>query len=222
MRVLRGTLVSDGSSDQMLLPVLRWLGREHDVKALELVRPNLGCMPNPPTGLSERIQAALYSSPCDILFLHRDAESCSYQARAEEITKVVDGIGIHVPHVRIIPIRMSEAWLLIDEHAIRRVAQKPNGRTRLHMPRIAQLEGLADPKTRLIELLLEASESHGRRLDQLKRESRQRIHQVAEFISDYSPLRGIAGFRCLEAEFADALAALAWPAPSAICRQAHT
>ena len=201
MRVLRGTLVSDGSSDRMLFPVLRWLGREHGVVALELERPNFGSLPERPEGLVDRIRAAVGMSPCDLLFLHRDAEARTFQEREDEISRAMSELGSTIPHVRIIPVRMSEAWLLIEEKAIRRVAQKPNGRTQLDIPHVRQLESLPDPKSTLIKMLLDASELRGRRRDQFKRRTHEHIHQVAEFISDFSPLRQVDAFARLEAEF---------------------
>jgi hypothetical protein len=49
----------------------------------------------------------------------------------------------------------------------------------------------------------------GRRLDQFKLEARARIHQLAEFIPDFSPLRSLSAFQALESEFQDAIKRLA-------------
>lgn len=205
MKPLRGTLVSDGSSDQMLFPILRWLLQKRGFFAVELSRPNLGLLPKPPKSLIERIQAAIVQSPCDVVFIHRDAEALGFEVRVREIERDLQGGNFMVPYVRIVPVRMSEAWLLIEESAIRKVAQKPHGRTPLTMPSLSQLESLPDPKRTLLELLMTASECKGRRLDQLKSEARSRVHQLAEFISDFSPLRNLSAFRELEAELGQTL-----------------
>jgi hypothetical protein len=39
-----------------------------------------------------------------------------------------------MPVVCVVPVRMMEAWLLIDEMAIRRVAGNPNGRIPIELP----------------------------------------------------------------------------------------
>ncbi|MGA2080758.1 MAG: hypothetical protein ABSH53_09140 [Holophaga sp.] len=208
MRVIRGTLVCEGSSDQMIIPILKWLFGSHGFPAVEVARPDLGLLRNPPKTLEERVQAALSNNPCDIVFIHRDADACSYATRADEIDRGLRDLGLSVPHVRVVPVRMSEAWLLIDEDAIRRVAQRPNGRTILAMPRLAHLESLPDPKGTLLRLLTTASELTGRRLDQFRTEARSRVHQLAEFISDYGPLRNLSAFQSLEEELVRALAAM--------------
>ncbi|HEY3270059.1 MAG TPA: hypothetical protein VGJ89_02500 [Geothrix sp.] len=201
MKVIRGTMVSDGTSDQMLFPIIHWLFHENGMPAVELTRPNLGALRYPPVRLIDRVRTAILQNPCDLVLVHRDAESQTYSERAEEIASDLRELGAETPRVRIIPVRMSEAWLLIDEDAIRRVAQRPNGRAPLSMPQLSQLEGLPNPKAKLLDLLVTASETSGRRLDQFKKEARSRIHQLAEFIPDYSPLRKLPAFRSFEAEF---------------------
>jgi hypothetical protein len=205
MKVIRGTLVCEGSSDQMILPILRWLFESHGHPAIELNRPNLGLIRNPPKSLEDRVQAAISSAPCDILFIHRDADAAGFRARAEEIDAGLSGVALPIPYVRVVPVHMSEAWLLIDPNAIRKVALRPNGRTPLAMPKISQLESLPDPKDVLLGLLVAASEFTGRRLDQFKADARGRIHQLAEFITDYSPLRRLPAFQALEAELMKAI-----------------
>jgi hypothetical protein len=189
----------------MVLPILNWLFRNNGISAVELTRPNLGLLPSPPKSLPDRIKAAIAQSPCDLLFVHRDAESVGYATRAEQVAADLTMLALTVPQVKVIPVRMSEAWLLIDENSIRKVAQRPNGRIPLLMPRLTHLESLSDPKKTLLELLTTASELKGRRLDQFKLEGRARIHQLAEFIPDFSPLRSLPAFQALENEFRDAL-----------------
>ena len=60
MKQLRYTLLSDGPSDQALMPLLTWLLREQGV-AIEL-RPrwaDLRLAPRKPKGLAERIRLCL-------------------------------------------------------------------------------------------------------------------------------------------------------------------
>jgi len=84
---------------------------------------------------------------------------------------------------------MTEAWLLIDEPAIRRAADDPNGTTRLDFPPLRKLESTPDPKTVLKGCLLDASELRGRRRDQLERGLSRRVQRLAALIPDFSPLR---------------------------------
>ena len=107
--------------------------------------------------------------PCDLLFVHRDAEGVPHRSRVEEIEiamqevrAVHEGAGLP-PHVVVVPVRMTEAWLLFDEAAIRRAAGNPNGRVSLQLPP-GDPEEIADPKQLLHDLLRTASELGGRRL----------------------------------------------------------
>ena len=89
----------------------------------------------------------------------------------------------------IIPITMSEAWLLSNESAIRLAGGNPYSRCQLNLPKLSETERIADPKHTLFEQLRVASELTGRRLRKFDR-NRARA-QVAEYIDDFSPLRAL-------------------------------
>ncbi len=210
MRDLRYTLVSDGSSDKALLPILSWLLIEHRVCcAIQPVWADLRWLPNPPKSLASRIKMSLDLYPCDLLFVHRDAESRAYSQRKAEIDEALAFIRpTSVPSVCVVPVRMLEAWLLFNEEALRRAAGNPNGRTPLQIPPPATLEQINDPKSDVYQLLREASELKGRRLQKLRLGRCAR--QVADYIDDFSVLRTLPAFRALEADIADAIALNRW------------
>ena len=95
--------------------------------------------------------------------------------------------------IPIIPVRMSEAWLLIDIDAIRKAARNPNGKATVELPDASVLENLPDPKRTLIQLLEKATNNNKRRRKSFK--VRRAIHDVAELIDDYSPLLRLSAFR---------------------------
>ncbi|MFN7616245.1 MAG: hypothetical protein ACK5RM_08685, partial [Pseudanabaena sp.] len=149
MNELRYTLLTDGSSDRALARILDWLLRIYlPHMPIQSQWANLGRLPKPPKTLSDRIVAALDLYPCDLLFIHRDAEREPINARIEEInsamvivqSKIIDSITT----VPVIPIRMTEAWLLIDEKAIKTAAGNPRGKQILSMPAINRLETIPD------------------------------------------------------------------------------
>ncbi len=137
--------------------------------------------------------------PCDVLFVHRDAEKEPKERRLKEIRAAAGTAGFP-PFVPVVPVRMTEAWLLIDETAIRQAAGNPNGEAALPLPKVARLESVADPKGVLRTCLIEASEKTGRRLQQFERDLPERIQRVAELISDFSPLRQLPAFQDFEQE----------------------
>jgi len=162
---------------------------------------------NPPSGLSERIKRAIEQYPCDVLFVHRDAEKAARENRVDEISRAIKGTAVDF-HVAVVPVRMTDAWLLIDEGAIRRAADNPNGKVMLTLPALNRIEGLSNPKNALRDLLVAASEKTGRRLKQFKRDLGQRVHRVADLINDFSALRQLAAFRALEKDTRETLATL--------------
>ena len=91
---------------------------------------------------------------------------------------------------------MTEAWLLIDERAVRRAAGKPHGQEALDLPSIGKLEHVSDPKGVLYDCLRKASGRSGGRLKRFRvTESAQ---HVSSFIEDFTPLRSLSAFVCLE------------------------
>lgn len=201
MNELCYTLLSDGSSDKALLFLLTWLLQKNHVEcAIQPQWAELRRLPNPPETFPDRIKKTLELAPCNLLFVHRDAEKALREVRVAEICQAIEEAGesVSIPVVCVVPVHMTEAWLLFDEAALRTAADNPRGRQPLQLPPIASLEELFDPKTVLYELLREASGlgSHRRK----KFRVQERVHRVAELINDFSPLRALPAFRALEAE----------------------
>ena len=92
----------------------------------------------------------------EMLFVHRDAEVADPEERYAEICSAIGGVEFHGVSVGIVPRRMTEAWLLLDEPAIREVVGRPRGVEPLHLPSFRDVESLPDPKERLREALLVA------------------------------------------------------------------
>ncbi len=206
MTELTYTLLGDGPSDEALLRHVKWLMREHvrDDLALRQQWADLTRVRPAPKGLSARIRAACRSYPCDILFVHRDAETAARQTRRQEIEGAVQSFATEIPPiVCVIPVRMQEAWMLFDESSIRSAAGNPNGKSTLQLPRLRDIEAIPDPKDLLYQLLKEASEYRGRRLRKFR--VQQCARRVAELIDDFSPLRSLPAFTAFEAELIEVL-----------------
>jgi len=150
--------------------------------------------------LAGKIRAALHHYPCDLLFVHRDAESSEREIRQQRYEEIRKAMEAHaVPYVGVVPVRMTEAWLLIDAEAICKAADNPHCQAKIVLPSLRRLETLSDPKQELHELLERASEKKGRRLDQFRRDLSWRRVRVAELISDFAPLHQLSAF----AQFAE-------------------
>jgi hypothetical protein len=205
------TLLGDGASDEVLLRHLAWL-IEQTLNPRISTRSqwaDLRACRTKPSGLASRIRTALTLYPCDLLFVHRDAESQRPQERYDEIMKAINQSGSWPPPVVcVVPVRMQEAWLLFDETAIRQAAGNPNGKVKLSLPSPVAVEAIPDPKAVLYERLRMASELTGRRLKKFS--EGQAARRVAEYTSDFSPLRQLCAFRRLEDDLRQSLESHGW------------
>ena len=206
MNELRFTLLSDGSSDRALMPLLERLLQEHKEEvAWQPEYADLRRLPRPPKGLAARIETTLHRYPCELLFVHRDAEKESPEHRKSEIDKALAQLepGTPPPVVCVIPVRMQEAWLLVSETALRRAAGNPNSTEPLELPRLSQLENEPDPKAILHASLKEASGLRGARRKRFP--VHERVHRVADHIEDLTSLRQLSAFQRLEQDLLEVL-----------------
>lgn len=199
MNQLRYTLLSDGSSDASLLPILTWLLRSNGVAMpIQSEWADLGRLrlPEKPS-LSDKIHISLDYYPCDLLFVHRDAETEARSKRIEEIEIALSALdGLKQPVVCVVPVRMMETWLLFDEAAIKWAAGNSRFREKLELPTLRRLEEVANPKEILHTLLREASGLSKRRLRHFSVQTS--VRRLAEYLADFSPLRQLSAFRSLE------------------------
>jgi hypothetical protein len=113
------------------------------------------------------------------------------------------------PYIAVVPIRETEAWLLFNEEAIRRAAGNPNGQIALDLPGLHECEGIADPKSILLDTLKRASELRGRRLKAFRPEQARTL--LADQIDDFSPLRGLEAFQQFERDVSLVVSSLTQP-----------
>ena len=202
MRELTFTLLADGPSDAALIPILRWSLRQHmQLTTIQSEWADLRRLPNPPRDLPGRILEALKLYPCDVLFVHRDAENQNPDLRYREIEEAMERVAAEIGrkcYVCVVPVRMQDAWLLINQSAIRRAAGNPNGTKALALPDVSKIESIPSPKKRLLQLLKDASELRGRRLKKFR--PTKHVHLIAANISDFSLLRQLPAFQRLEAD----------------------
>ena len=197
MNDFKFTLIADGRTDDALIPILKWLLIQLGVNAPEPQLPILGSLRNPPKKLQDKIAIALDLFPCNILFVHRDAESDEnpIENRTKEIRKAEKLVKKTLPPiVCVIPIKMIESWLLFNEDAIRKVVGNSNGKQELDLPKISEIETISDPKARF----------PSRRGKKVSIPSNYCI-RVAEMIDDFEPLRKLSAFQELEKELKNTL-----------------
>lgn len=207
MSLLTFTLLSDGSSDRALLPLLQWLLRQHSARDFQPQWADLRRLRQPPKLLAERIRTALDLFPCDLLFIHRDAEGEDREARVLEIQEQLRSLEGQTA-VCVVPVRMQETWFLFDEPSIRLAADNPRGRMRLDLPPLDRLEDVPNPKSLLFDLLLKASGLRPGRRHRF--DPALRLHRLAELIESFAPLRRLPAFCALEEDVRAVLDSQAW------------
>ena len=127
------TLYADGRSDEVLIPLLTWSLRRLQVTPVTAQFVDFDRLPRRDSDKA-RLEMILDLYPCDLLFVHRDAESQPHETRRAEIAAAVNEIGVR--HVPVVPVRMTEAWLLTDEKAIRSAAGNLRGTEELNSSRL--------------------------------------------------------------------------------------
>lgn len=192
------------------MPVLSWALRQNGVSgAVQAIWADLRILHHPPSTLRDRIRTALDLYPCDLLFVHRDCEGMSFNERRSQL---LQDIGAAAPLgqtvVMVLPRRMTEAWFVVWEDAVRNAAGNPTGHVQLNIPHPAAIENIPDPKETLFALLRTASELQGRRLHQLP--VRRLVHRVAELVEDYSTLRAAPAFDALMDDLEEVVRTNGW------------
>lgn len=199
MRVLKFTLIADGSSDKTLLRIIKWsLDNLYPKLPNEGYYADFRILPDPPKGLENKVAKAIKYYPFNILFIHRDAETISpkiINKRIEEIRAKLQEKDFERT-ICIVPIKMMETWLLFDLEAIKKAAGNRNYKGVLDIPQIKSVENEQQPKKLLHELLKEASGLKGRNLKKFNTD--KAVHLVAENIENFSPLRNLSAFQEFE------------------------
>lgn len=74
----------------------------------------------------------------------------------------------------VVPVRMTEAWLLFDQLSIRAAAGNPRGVEELNLPKLDTIENIPDPKATLYKALTLASGLSTRRRSKFP--AQERVH----------------------------------------------
>lgn len=206
---MRGLFVAEGTSDGPLAEIVQGLFVPHecDVQLTPVDFERL--TERVSQDIDSKVRAGLtLMGSVDLVVIHRDADNAGWEARRQEIITAVAELSCGV--VPVIPVRMTEAWLLLDEQAIRTVAGNPKGTTQLELPSAGELERRADPKAILAEALLIAADESGRRRERVKRRFNQHRRQLLERLDPNGPVVQLPSWQRL----LDEVARVAAVAPS--------
>lgn len=205
----RALLLADGPSDQPLGRHVARIAQRHGHE-LDVVAPDLRRLDPPPgRDVGARLAAVLrFDEDFDLVIVHRDAEAQNPITRRDEVLSGVARIRAEIPALPVVPIRMTEAWLLLDEDAIRRVAGRPNGTEPLGLPSPATVEQALDPKRVLRHALELASGASGRRLRRFKRDFGSHRRRLLEGLDHHGPVSQLSAWQQLESNVVTVLGEL--------------
>lgn len=197
MTVTRGLFVAEGTSDHPLADLVELLFRDRGVDLRLAVLP-FEQLRGVPKDVESRVSAGLklMGNQVDLVVVHRDADNAGSDARRKEIARALRKTTA-TTWCPIIPVRMTEAWLLLDESLIRQVAGNPRGKTPLRLPKPHEVERAADPKELLRCALLAAAETTGRRRDRDTKRFNQQRRQLLERLDRDGPVSKLSSWQQL-------------------------
>lgn len=163
------------------MPIIQWAIHRLD-PVVEILEPQFRKRRGPVGELGDSDFEAM------LVFVHRDAENLPLEDRLREFAAPT--LKDVVP---VVPVQMSEAWILFSGPAIARAAG--SSAVDVAVPSVGELDRISDPKGRLDQLLfLAAGSPTGRRGRRFRSSIVERRVSVAGYISDYSPLERVQAF----------------------------
>jgi hypothetical protein len=204
-KIVTFALLREGTSDEGLVPHLGEL----------IVRAGAHAVTGSPRGYkgttAERLsQVMAEETSVDIVFVHRDADTRDSTHRRLEVSHAVQVTDCQIPWIAVVPIQELEAWLILDEAEIRRVAGKPSGRRPLDLPKVNAVESTANPKEILKHALIEAGELTGRRREREKSAFSQRRRTLMDRLDIDGPVCQLSGWRQLTEDINQLAQELNW------------
>ncbi|MBU3862898.1 DUF4276 family protein [Streptomyces sp. 4503] len=195
---VRALYLCEGSSDTGLRFHIEAIAADVGREILVTV-PDLNRLPSKPGhSVEDKLRAAQRLSDgeraYDLVVIHRDADGHPADHRRREIAKAVAQVSPGLAHVPVIPVRMLEAWLLLDHAAIREVAGNPNGRVALGLPKAAKAESVPNPKALLRQALATASEEKGRGLKKLQARFCENRARLLQMLDREGPVKQLASW----------------------------
>ncbi|HHQ4575230.1 TPA: hypothetical protein ACSPZW_001751 [Aeromonas hydrophila] len=192
-------LICEGSSDSSLVEHLESLLIECGATEVSGDCPDLSRLPNPPGKVvRDMVNAAIKLNPiADIIFIHRDADNAGIEDRLNEIVEHT----AHIVDKKIIPIipnRMTEAWLLLDEEKLKISAGNAGYNKDLHLPSPITVEKIANPKDFLFNKLREVSELTGRKLERFNKDIYKCRRYLIENLSTDSKVNQVPSYQNLK------------------------
>lgn len=206
MREIRFALLSEGTSEKPLVDHLVTLcSREGFVADGEW--PDLRRFAGGKDVVSQLRCLLELDDHFDLVFIHRDADARSDSHARSLVRAGMDTFAARVRGVPIVPIQEIEAWLLLDESAIRRAARNIKGREPLDLPKVGRVEDRANPKEALLDALVKAAKP-GRDRSTIRDDFGRLRRELLENLDLDGPINSLTAWQNLLRDLRAALAEL--------------
>lgn len=201
-------LIGEGVSDDGLVPHLENLCIDLGADEVTGIAIDFRRLDQPVGhSVDAKLSAAVQLEPeANLFFIHRDADDPDPGPRYTEISHAVGVVGLSAQWVGLVPVQETEAWLLLDESAIRMVARRPRGTNDLNLPTPRLVESVARPKERLQGALVAASELSGRKLAKFRRDFPEHRRILLQRLPIRGLLASVPSWRRLEMDLRASLA----------------
>jgi hypothetical protein len=200
-------MIGEGRSDEGLIPHIERLIIALGADEVTGTAPDFNVIPgHRGHSVGEKLRTAVQLEPAaNLVVIHRDADGRDPEPRYQEVTAAAVAFCQERQWVAVIPVQETEAWLLLDESAIRLVAGKPNGRAPLTLPAAGRVEHVAHPKEVLEQALVAASELTGRRAAKFRSSLSAKRKQLLEQLPIGGELERLSSWIRFRADLAAAL-----------------
>ncbi len=200
-------LVGEGPSEEGLVPHIERLCIECGANEVIGVAPDFAMIPgHRGHSVAEKLRTVVeYERSANLIVIHRDADNRDSEPRHREIRAAVEEVELSCEWVAVVPVQETEAWLLVDQDAIRAVAGRPSGRVALGLPSAGRVEEQHDAKQALKRALVAASELTGRRADRFRSHFSMKRRQLLQQLVPGGALENVPSWRRFRDELATAL-----------------
>ncbi len=196
-----GLFLAEGSSDEPLADLVTVLFAVRGVD-VRVRAPDLTRLEKVGKDVSRQLRAGLrlVGEAVDVVIVHRDVDGFGHAKRREQVQMAAHEAGCTAELVPVLTIRMTEARLLLDVAAIRRVAGNPKGSVPLSLPKLAEVERLADPKQALRAAFLAAADVTGRRKAMVDKRFSNNRRLLLQQLDPFGPVQQLSAWQAMLAD----------------------
>ncbi|MDQ3578406.1 MAG: hypothetical protein M3443_12590 [Actinomycetota bacterium] len=207
---LRVLFLGEGISDSGIVPQIEDIAARLVID-IYVTDPDLGRLRTPPgRAVVDKLRAVSGEGVVfDLIVVHRDADRDGRGARLDEISRAFEPVLPAARYVAVVPVRMTEAWLLTDEQELRHVAGNPKGKMPLNLPAVSKIESIPDPKQLLKDTLGVASGLSGRKLHKFHNRFSQHRKQLLERLDPAGNVTEVESWKCFVSDLEAGLMAAA-------------